>query len=319
MRRRRFVTLNAAAFAVAPAVMAQSRRVRVAVLGSDPWQPIAGLEDGLKQAVRSPQQVSVEFAWFHGDPQRLRAVADELIKSAPDVIVTVGTPAILAAKQRTMTIPLVMGLIGDPVESGIIQSLSRPGGNITGVSVLAAELEPKRLQLLKQIVPKFSRCAVLLNAANPYSTNAMKYARSAEKGLDLVIEPAEVRRAADIEPVLASLQTSKPDGVLVIADQMLLGARDRIAKAFLEQRLPSAFTYQDHVEAGGLLAYSTNYYEAFREASGYVVRILGGASPSGLPVKQVERFELVVNMTTVRTLGLTIPDTVRALIDRSLQ
>jgi putative ABC transport system substrate-binding protein len=158
---------GAALLSSASSARAQQRKAHIAVLASNPWPPIDGLADGLKQVGRDKDKVSIEYAWFQGDPQKLATVADDLVKRGPDVIVTVGTPAILAAKQRTTSIPLVMGLVGDPVESGIIPSLSRPGGNVTGVSVLAAELEPKRLEILKQIVPGLSRVAVLANAATP--------------------------------------------------------------------------------------------------------------------------------------------------------
>lgn len=288
---------------------------RVVVFGAEPWAPIDSMTTGLKEMGLVGPDLAVEHIWFRGDRARLASAADELVRSRPDVIVTVGTPPVLAIKERTTDIPVVMGLIGDPVGSGIVPSLSRPGGNITGVSVLAAELEPKRLELLGELVPNLKRVHVLANAANAYGKTAIRHAREGAERRGLVFEVAEITGTNDTSDVLQRIVAAAPQAVLVIADQVLLAQRARIAEVFLRARLPSAYTYREHVEAGGLVCYATNYNESFKRAARYVSRILAGAKPGELPVEQVDRFELVLNGGTAKQLGIVVPPTVQQRID----
>lgn len=299
----------------------QARKVwRIGVLANEPWRPIDGLRDGLRQlGYTEGQGLSFEYRWFRGQAAQLPALAADLVRLNPDVIVTVATPATLAAKQATVTIPIVMGLIGDPVGAGIVSSIARPGGNVTGVSVLAAELEPKRLELLKELLPNLSRVGVLGNATNPYSAIAMKHAQRGAPSLGLTLEFVAVRGVHDLDEAFSSLTRQRPEAILVIADQLLLTQRARIADYMIRSRLPSAYTYREHVEAGGLFSYSTNYYESFRRASTFVDKILKGAKPGDLPIEQTDRFELVINFKSAKALGLTVPPSMLLRVDQVIE
>jgi putative ABC transport system substrate-binding protein len=212
-----------------------------------------------------------------------------------------------------------MGLIGDPVGAGIVTNIARPGGNVTGVSVLAAELEPKRLEVLKELVPGLSRVTILRNASNPYGVIATRHAEGRAERLGLKLETISVRGADDLEEALSNLTRQRPQAVLVPADQLLLAQRTRIAEYMARNRLPSAYTYREHVEAGGLVSYSTNYDESFRRSAVYVDRIVKGARPGDLPIEQVDRFDLVINLKTATALGLTIPPSLLAQADRVIE
>jgi len=299
----------------------QAGRVwRIGVLANEPWPPIEGLREGLRQlGYTEGQTLSFEYRWFQGRAERLPALAADLVRLKVDVIVTVATPATLAAKQATPTIPIVMGLVGDPVGAGIVSSLARPGGNVTGVSVLAAELEPKRMELLKELLPNLSRGGVLWNPTNPYGVIATKHAQRAAQELGLSLDLVPVRAADDLDQAFSSLTRLRPEATVVIADQLLLSLRTRIADYMARSRLPTAYTYREHVEAGGLLSYSTNYYESFRRAATFVDKILKGAKPADLPVEQPMRFELVINMKTAKALGLTIPQSILIRADKVIE
>jgi len=305
---------------VAEAQQQVARMWRVGVLANEPWSPLAGLREGLRQlGYTEGQNLDFEHRWFEGRAERLPALAADLVRLRVDVIVTVAVPAALAAKQATATIPIVMGLAGDPVGVGLVSSIARPGGNITGVSVLAAELEPKRLELLKELLPKLSRVAVLWNPKNPYGAIATKHARSGAEKLGLRLDLVGVGAADEFDRGFASLTQLRPEAMVVIADQFLLGHRTRIADYVVRNRLPSAYTYREHVEAGGLLSYSTNYYDSFRRAATFVDKIFKGAKPADLPVEQADRFELVINVKAVKALGVTIPPSLLLRIDHIIE
>ena len=293
---------------------------RIGVLANEPWAPLDGLRDGLRQlGYVDGRTITIDYRWFRGRPEQLASLADELVNARTDVIVTVATPAVLAAKRATTTIPIVMGLIGDPVGSGIVTNIARPGGNITGVSVLSAELEPKRLEVLKELVRGLSRVAVLGNATNPYGAIAIKYAERGAESLGVKLDVISVHGAADLDEALSNLTRQRPQAVLVPGDQFLLSQRTRIAEYMARNRLPSAYTYREHVEVGGLVSYSTNYYESFRRSATYVDKILKGAKPGDLPVEQVDRFYLVINVKTAKALGLTIPQSLLVRADEIIQ
>lgn len=293
---------------------------RVGVLGNEPWGPIEGLRDGLRQlGYVEGKTVLIDYRWSLGRPDMLATLAAELVNSRPDVIVTIGTPAVLAAKKATTTIPIVMGLIGDPVGAGIVTSIARPGGNITGVSVLAAELEPKRLEMLKELVPNLSRVSILTNATNPYGALAIKHAERGAQELRLKLHVVPVSSAADLDKALENLARDKPQAVLVPADQFLLTQRVRIAEHMARHHIPSAYTYREHVEAGGLFSYSTNYHESFRRSAAYVDKILKGVKAGDLPIEQVDRFDLVFNASAAKALGLAIPPTLLPRVNQVIQ
>jgi putative ABC transport system substrate-binding protein len=323
MDRRRFL-LTSLAGALATPLAAEAQQAgktpRIGVLANEPWAPIDGLRDGLRQlGYVDGRTISIDYRWSHGRPEQLAGLAVELVNARTDVIVTVGTPAAFAAKRATTTIPIVMGLIGDPVGAGIVTNIARPGGNITGVSVLAAELEPKRLEVLKELVRGLSRVAILANATNPYGAIAIRHAERGAESLGLKLDVISVRGATELDEALSNLTRQRPQAVLVPADQLLLTQRTRIAEHMTRNRLPSVYTYREHVEAGGLLSYSTNYYESFGRSAAYVDKILKGANPGDLPIEQVDRFDLVINLKTAKALGLTIPPSLLARTDRVIE
>jgi putative ABC transport system substrate-binding protein len=262
------------------------------------------------------QNVSVEYRWAEGHDDRLAGLAAELVRSHVDVIVTTGTPAAFAAKQATTTIPIVMASAGDPVRSGLVASLARPGGNVTGFTVLGPELEGKRLDLLKQAVPRISRVAVLWNSANPairfYYQETLAAARTLRVTLDPVVE---VRLAEDLTGGLARIAAARPDALIVLADRFLLAHRARIVEFASARRLPGMYPYRGYVDSGGLMSYAPSDIELFRGAASYVDKILKGAKPANLPVQEPPKFEFVVNLRTARTLGVTIPRTLLAGAD----
>jgi len=297
--------------------IAQRKVWRVGVLANEPWKPMDGLREGLRRhGYVEGQNLILDYRWFQGDGARLPKLAAELVEQKVDVVVTVGTPAVLAAKKASSSVPIVMGLIGDPIAAGVVQSIARPGGNVTGVSVLAAELEPKRLETLKALLPGLQRVAVLGNATNQYTGIAMKHAQAKAAELGLQLQLHAVKGPGDLLATLEALAAARPQAVLVVADQFLLSQRANIAEFLSRMKLPSAHTYREHVEAGGLLSYSTNYFESFHRAAGYVDRIFKGSAPGMLAIEQVDRFELVINARTAGALGITIPPALRVRADQ---
>ena len=213
----------------------------------------------------------------------------------------------LAAKQATTTIPIVMGAVGDPVDSGIVTDLARPGANVTGCALRTAELEAKRLQLLKELVPGLSRVAVLFNPKNRYMPLALQSAQKGAQTLHVSLAIYEVHDTTTLDAAFVTLTKDRPDAFLVPADTFLVSQRSRIAQFAIENKLPSAYTFREYIEAGGLIAYTPNYNDLFRRAASYVDKILKGAKPGELPIEQPRGFHLSINLKTARALGLTLP------------
>jgi putative ABC transport system substrate-binding protein len=231
-----------------------------------------------------------------------------LVRLKADVIVTTGTPGTLAAMQATKTIPIVMTSSGDAVLAGLVASLAQPGGNVTGLTILAPELEGKRMELLKEAVPRLSRVAVLWNSANPAVKNFVKETEIAAQTLRLTPQPVvEVRRVDDFEPAFAAIASARPDALVMIVDRFLLAHRRRIVDFAASRRLPAMYGYRDYVDAGGLMSYAPSNVDLFRGAAIYADKILKGANPASLPVQQPAKFELVINLKTAKALGLTFP------------
>jgi putative ABC transport system substrate-binding protein len=254
------------------------------------------------------QNVAIEYRWADGHDARLPGLAAELVHLNPDVIVTTGTPSAFAAKQATKAIPIVMASAGDPVRSGLVASLAHPGGNVTGFTVLGPELEGKRLELLKQALPRISRVAVLWNPANPAIKFYYQEAQAAARVLRVTLEPVvEVRRVEDLDGGLARIAAAGPQALIVLADRFLLAHRARIVEFATARRLPGMYAYRGYVDAGGLMSYAPSDIELFRGAAGYVDKILKGAKPEDLPVQEPPKFEFVINLKAARSLGLTIP------------
>jgi putative ABC transport system substrate-binding protein len=246
-------------------------------------------------------------------------VAD-LVRRKVDSIVTAGTPGALAAKQATRTISIVMAVSGDPVGAGLVASLARPGGNVTGSTTIVQELEGKRLELLKEAVPKLSRLAVLGNPANPITEVIWKQTQAAAVVLRVGLQPlVEVRSADQFEEAFSAIARARPRAFAVIADRFLLAHRARIVEFAARRRLPAMYSFREFVDAGGLMSYSPSYTDLFRRAAGFVDRILNGAKPGDLPVEEPQKFELVVNLKTAKALGLSMPPSTLVRADRVIQ
>jgi len=311
MTRREFIGLVGGAAAwplTANAQEAGGRIVTIGILAIEPWPPI----DTFRQALGDlgyieSKNVRFEYRYARGHNERLPELANDLVGLNADVILTWGTDAVLAAKQATTTIPIVMGTIGDPLGSGIVTNLVRPGGNVTGSSSRAAELESKRLQLLKEAVPGLSRAAILFNPTNHYMPLALKSARKGAQMLHVSLAIYEVRDTLTLDAAFVTLTKERPDALIVPADTFLVSQRSRIAQFAIENKLPSVYTFREYIEAGGLIAYTPNYHDLFRRAASYVDKILKGAKPGELPIGQPTKFELVINLKTAKALGLVIP------------
>ena len=234
----------------------------------------------------------------------------ELFALKVDVIVTAGTPATLAVKKATTSVPLVMVAVGDPVGTGIVASLNRPGGNITGLTSISPELEGKRLELLREVVPKLSRVAVLWNPVSPFQVIAEKEVRAAAQVLRMNVLSLGVRTPEELKDALAAIARERPGALLVLADRLFLHNRARIMEFAAQNRLPGVHAYRELVEAGGLMSYGPSYAGMHRRAATYVDKILKGASPADLPVERPATFELVINQKVAKALGLTIPQSV---------
>jgi putative ABC transport system substrate-binding protein len=248
----------------------------------------------------------------------IAAVITELINLKVDVLVTWTTPAVIAAKRATSTIPIV-GLSGNPVEMGVVSSLARPSGNVTGVAILTHDLEVKNLELLKQAVPAASRIAVLTNPENTVWAPALKRLNEAAPALAVKIQSLEVRHPDDLENAFATARRERADALLVVREALFGIHRTRIAELALRYRLPSIFGSLRNVEAGGLISYAANNVEMWRRMATYVDKILKGAQPGELPIEQPTKFDLIINMKTAKALGLTIPPSLLLRADHVIE
>ena len=251
------------------------------------------------------QNVAIEYRYAEGKNERLPRLAAELVRAKVDIIVAIGgVPSARAAQQATRTIPIVMGGAVDPVGTGLVASLARPGGNITGLTLIPEVLVRKQLELLREVFPKVSRVAVLWNPDNPGNARQL---REAEAIPGLQLEPVGARDAAEIEKAFATMTERRADAVIVLLEQIFIGERDRIADLAMRNRLPAVYGFRLHADAGGLMAYGASRVEVNEQTAFYVSRILKGAQPAELPVAQPTRFELVINTKTARALGLAVP------------
>jgi putative tryptophan/tyrosine transport system substrate-binding protein len=252
--------------------------------------------------------------------ERLPALAAELVQSKVDVIFTPwGTAPALAAKRATVTIPVVIGAVGDPVRAGIVPSLAKPGGNVTGVSSLALELEGKRLALLKELVPKVSRVRVFWDSENPYSALGIKEVEAAARALGVRLHAVRLSGPSDLDTALATLKRDQVEALVIHPYVATLQNRGPIIEFAAANRLPAIYPLREYVDEGGLLSYGANVADISRRAAYYVDRILKGAKPADLPVEQAMAVQLVVNLKTARALGLTIPSTLMVLADEVIQ
>jgi putative ABC transport system substrate-binding protein len=312
MKRRDFVTLlggTAAAWPLAAFAQQPAKPPTIGFLGADasafaPWAAafVAGLRDlGWIEG----RTIVIEYRWSEGRPERYAEIAAEFVRLKVDVIVTVGT-AVPIVKQATSTIPIVFAVAIDPVGAGLVASLAKPGGNVTGLSIQANELAGKRLELLREVMPQLRRLAILFNADNTQPVLEMGETQAEARRLGLEVAIRAIRRAEDIAPAFKDLR-AQADAVYVTVDQLIVANRTRIIAAALNERLPTIFSTRDFVKAGGLMSYGPNYSNLFRHSADYVDKILRGTKPGDIPVEQPTKFELVINLTTAKALGLTMP------------
>jgi putative ABC transport system substrate-binding protein len=327
LNRRAFLSaLPLAMLALPLAVGAQQagKVYRIAFLGaSSPALesgPIAAFRQGLRElGYIEGQNIAIEYRWAEGQYDRYPAFVAEAVALKVDVIVTEGTPAAIAARDGTRTVPIVMAVIGDPVAAGVVSSVARPGGNITGSSSMSPEIDAKRLELLKELVPGVSRIAVLWNPANPNNRARIPTMQAAAKSLRLTLELVGAGDSEQLEKGFGAIVSARSQALIMESDLALLARRERIVDFATKRRLPGLYAYREFVEAGGLASYAPSYPAMFRRAATYVDKILKGAKPADLPVEQPTRFELVINLKTAKALRLTIPQSVLGRADEVIQ
>jgi putative tryptophan/tyrosine transport system substrate-binding protein len=327
MERRAFIGVIAGGLLAAPlaAEAQQAAKVpRIGFLGNSTAALEANLVGPFREGLRElgyveGRNVLIEYRWAEGQYERFPALIAELIALKVDVIVTAGTPAALAVKKATTSIPLVMAAVGDPIGVGLVASLARPGGNVTGLSAIAPELEGKRLELLREVVPKLSSIAVLWNPDNPFHAGSLKETRAAAQVLGIKVQLLGVRVSEEFPAAFAAILRERPGALLVLADRLFLHNRARIVDFEAKHRLPGVYAYRELVEAGGLMSFGPSYPGMHRRAAYYVDKILKGSKPADLPVEQPTKFELMINLKTAKALGLTIPPSVLLRADEVIQ
>jgi len=328
MKRREFITLFCGTTAMWPlaARAQQNERVhRIGFLtagasGADNTPGLPAFVNGLQQlGWVDGKNIIIEYRYAENHLNRLSELATELVQLKVDVIVAAGTLAPLALKRATATIPTVMTSAGDPLGTGLVASLARPGGNITGLSLMSPEIAAKRLELLKDVVPELARVAVIWNAANPYPAFVFKETQRAASQLKIGIQSLEVRVPDDINSALDAALQEKADALITVEDPLTQNYRKQIADFAAKNRLPTMAGLKEYVNDGGLLSYGPNLADLYRRAAGYVDKILTGAKPGDLPVEQPAKFELVINQKTARLLGLTLPAALAATADEVIE
>jgi putative ABC transport system substrate-binding protein len=265
------------------------------------------------------QNIALEERWAEGRFDRLPSLAAELVRLNVDIIVTASTPAAQAGQQATRSIPIVMTNVSDPVESGLVSSLARPGGNVTGLSLMHPDLSGKRLELLKEIIPKVSRVAVLSNSSNPIIPPLLRETEAAARALGVQLQVVEVRGPTEFDSAFSAMTRDRAGALVVLPDGIFQNERRRIAALAAKSRLPAIYAWREAVDAGGLMAYGASVPDIFRRAAVYVDKILKGTKPADLPVEQPTKFELVINLKAAKQIGLTVPPNVLARADKVIK
>jgi putative tryptophan/tyrosine transport system substrate-binding protein len=320
-RRRAFITLlgGAAAWPLAARAQQPAKLPTIGFLGAATPSADTLWTAAFAHRLRElgwieGRNVAIEYRWAEGREERFAEVAAELVRLRVDVIVTYSTPSVIAAKKATSVIPIVFALTGDPVGNNLVASLARPGGNVTGLSVLGADLAGKRLELLREVVPGLRRLAIMGNVGNPFIVVELGEVQTAADTLGLEVVTLEIRRREDIVPAIEALKGGA-DALYVASDPLINANRVRINILAVGARLPTIYLQRENVEAGGLMSYGPNFPDLFRHAAEYVDKILRGAKPADIPVEQPTKFDLVVNLVTAKVLGLTVPPTLLARAD----
>jgi putative ABC transport system substrate-binding protein len=324
---KRFILFALCFMLLAPRFSAEAQQpTKIPRIGylSPSFPSTAGRREALRQGLRElgyveGKNVVIEWRFAEDKADRLAGLAAELVRLKVEVIVTSGPAATRAAKEATSTIPIVMAQDTDPVGNGFVASLARPGGNITGLATLAPEIGGKRLELLKEIVPKLSRVAVLGTSTQPGSAQQLKEVERAAGALGVKLQYLDVLDPKDIEIAFREAGKGRADVVLTLTSPILISHRAQLADLAVKNRLPAMYAQPEYVEDGGLMTYGVNLNDLFRRAATYVDKILKGAKPADLPVEQPKKFELVINLKTAKQIGLTIPPTVLARADRVIK
>ena len=326
LRRRQFITLlggAAAAWPLAAHAQQAGKLPTIGFLGATPSaesQRLAAFVQRLRELGRTENRtITIEYRWAEGREERFAEIAAEFARLKVDVIVTVTTPASLAAKQATAVIPIVFAAVSDPVGTGLVASLARPGGNVTGLANQISDTGGKKLELLREVVPGLRRLAIMANVGNPASVLEMGEAQATARTLGLEVITSEIRRAEDIVPAFEALKGDRADALYLSPDQLMNTNRTRINILAVGARLPTMNGSREYVEAGGLMSYGTNLPDQFRRAADYVDKILRGTKPGDIPVEQPTKFDLVINLTTAKALGLEVPPTLLARADEVIE
>jgi ABC-type uncharacterized transport system substrate-binding protein len=262
--------------------------------------------------------ITIEYRWSEGRAERFVQIAAEFVRLKVDVIVISGTPQVIAAKQATSLIPIVFATAGDPVANGLIASLARPGGNVTGLSSQTDDLAAKRLELLREVIPSLRRVGILSNVGNPFSVVELGEAQTAARMLGLEFDTLEIRRAEDIAPAFEAIK-GRAEALYVCTDGLVNANKIRINTLALGARLSTVHAYREYVEAGGLMSYGANLPDLFRRSADYVDKILRGAKPGNIPVEQPTKFDLIVNLITAKALDITLPPSLLARADEVIE
>ncbi|HEY2538271.1 MAG TPA: ABC transporter substrate-binding protein [Stellaceae bacterium] len=325
MRRRKFITLVGAVSAAWPISARAQQGEKIYKIGFlNAGSPESGPKSILNEAFRElgyveGKNVTFERRFAEDRLDRLPKFAAELVSLKVDVIMAGGTLAPLAAKRATSTIPIVMMAAGDPVGSGLVASLANPGGNVTGMSLMAPDLGGKRLQLLKELLPELSRVGIVWNAANPYSALVFKETAGAARTLEVELQSLEVRKPADIDAALETATDQHADALITVEDPLTIDFRKKIAESAANHRLPSISGLRVFADSGFLMTYGADFADILRRSVVYVDKILKGAKPSDLPIEQPTTFEMVINLKTAKSLGLTIPSLLLARADEVIE
>ena len=326
MERRTFLAGTAAVLATPLVAGAQqpAKVWRIGFLGSASASAAGARVEALRLGLRElgyveGRNLAIEFRWTEGNHDRLPALAAELVQLRVDVIVTQGTTVTLAARRATSTIPIVFAIASDPVGTGIVASLSRPGGNVTGLTDVAPDVTGKRLALLHEVAPRATRIAVLWNPSNPVSGPQLKETETAARTLGLALLSVEVRDVTQLGSAFATIVRDRAGAVILLTDITLFDRRVQIAEMAAKNRLPSMAWTSEFAERGCLITYGPNTAEMHRRAATYVDKIFKGAKPADLPVEQPTKFELIINLKTAKTLGLAIPQSLLGRADQVIE
>jgi putative tryptophan/tyrosine transport system substrate-binding protein len=325
MKRRKFITLvgGAVAWPLVAGAQQTAKLPTIGFLGADSASAMREWTDAFAQRLRElgwteGRNIAIEYRWLEGRSERAAEMVAEFVRLKVDVIVTHSAVPVLAAKQATSVIPIVIASAADPIGTGLVASLARPGGNVTGLSMQSTDLAGKRIALLREVVPGLRRLAIMVNPGAPASVLDMSEVEAVAKTLGLDITTFEIRRADDIAPAFEALK-GRAEALYVAPDPLLTTNRLRINILALGARLPTMHGFRDYVAAGGLMSYGANFPDLFRRAADFVDKILRGAKPGDIPVEQPTKFDLVINLTTAKALGLAVPDTLLARADEVIE